>query len=88
MQLEGSHIAETPSYVYLRRPMNIKNDLDEALNRKRIGAWASFEPLRKATDHLTNQLRLSVQYDRSPGTLLRSCVGRNKLPTERSRGVF
>ena len=34
MQLEGSPIAETPSYVYLGRSMNIENNLKDDLNRR------------------------------------------------------
>ncbi|KAK6761573.1 hypothetical protein RB195_022589 [Necator americanus] len=33
-QLEGSHIVETSSYLYLGRSMNMENDLDEELNRR------------------------------------------------------
>ncbi|KAK6733595.1 hypothetical protein RB195_017382 [Necator americanus] len=34
VQLEGSQIVETPSYVYLGRSMNMENDLKEELNRR------------------------------------------------------
>ncbi|KAK6729267.1 hypothetical protein RB195_006362 [Necator americanus] len=34
VQLEGSQIVETPSYVYLGRSMNMENDLNEELNRR------------------------------------------------------
>ena len=54
MELEGSPIAETPSYVYLGRSMNMENDLEDELNRRSRAAWAAFGPLREATDHLGN----------------------------------
>ena len=34
MQLQGSPIAETPSYVYLGRTVDMENDLDYELNRR------------------------------------------------------
>ncbi|KAK6762035.1 hypothetical protein RB195_022940 [Necator americanus] len=34
VQLEGSQIVETSSYVYLGRSMNMENDLKEELNRR------------------------------------------------------
>ncbi|KAK6760861.1 hypothetical protein RB195_022072 [Necator americanus] len=34
VQLEGSQIVETPSYVYLGRSMNMENDMKEELNRR------------------------------------------------------
>ena len=54
MQLEGTPIMETHSYVYLGRPMNMEIDLYEELNRRSRAAWPAFGPLREATDHLTN----------------------------------
>ncbi|KAK6744592.1 hypothetical protein RB195_011364 [Necator americanus] len=55
VQLEGSQIVETSSYVYLRRSMNMENDLKEELNRRMRAAWAAFAPVREATDQLTDQ---------------------------------
>ncbi|KAK6755348.1 hypothetical protein RB195_013992 [Necator americanus] len=55
VQLEGSQIVETPSYVYLRRSMNMENDLKEELNRRMRAAWAAFAAVREATDQLTDQ---------------------------------
>ncbi|KAK6764292.1 hypothetical protein RB195_024566 [Necator americanus] len=55
VQLEGSQIVETPSYVYLGRSMNMKNDLMEELNRRMRAAWAAFATVREATDQLTDQ---------------------------------
>ncbi|KAK6751184.1 hypothetical protein RB195_002886 [Necator americanus] len=55
VQLEGSQIVETPSYVYLGRSMNMENDLKEELNRKMRAAWAAFAAVREATDQLTDQ---------------------------------
>ncbi|KAK6764415.1 hypothetical protein RB195_024663 [Necator americanus] len=55
VQLEGSQIVETPSYVYLGRSMNMENDLKEGLNRRMRAAWAAFEAVREATDQLTDQ---------------------------------
>ena len=54
MELGGTPIVETHSYVYLGRSMNMENDLHEELNRRSRAAWAAFGPLREATDHLTN----------------------------------
>ena len=54
MQLEGSLVAESPSYVYLGRSMNIENDLDDELIRRSRVAWTVFGPLREATNYLTN----------------------------------
>ncbi|KAK6761527.1 hypothetical protein RB195_022555 [Necator americanus] len=55
VQLEGSQIVETPSYVYLGRSMNMENDLEEELNRRMRAAWATFAAVREATDQLTDQ---------------------------------
>ncbi|KAK6760621.1 hypothetical protein RB195_021907 [Necator americanus] len=52
VQLEGSHIVETPSYVYLGRSMNMENELKEELNRRMRAAFAA---VREATDQLTDQ---------------------------------
>ncbi|KAK6739410.1 hypothetical protein RB195_008099 [Necator americanus] len=54
VQLEGSQVVETSSYVYLGRSMNMKNVLKEELNR-RMRAWAAFAAVREATDQLTDQ---------------------------------
>ncbi len=37
IQLDGSPITQTPSHVYLRRSMNMENDLEEELNRRQLG---------------------------------------------------
>ncbi|KAK6744956.1 hypothetical protein RB195_011582 [Necator americanus] len=55
VQLEGSQIVESPSYVYLGRSMNMENDLKEELNRRMRAAWAAFAAVREATDQLTDQ---------------------------------
>ncbi|KAK6737066.1 hypothetical protein RB195_019643 [Necator americanus] len=55
LQLEGSQIVETPSYVYLGRSMNMENDLKEELNRRMRAASAAFAAVREATDKLTDQ---------------------------------
>ncbi|KAK6760849.1 hypothetical protein RB195_022061 [Necator americanus] len=55
VQLEGSQIVETPSYVYLGRSMNMENDLKEELNRRMRAAWAAFVAIKEATDQLTDQ---------------------------------
>ncbi|KAK6734461.1 hypothetical protein RB195_017942 [Necator americanus] len=47
VQLEGSQIVETPSYVYLGRSMNMENDLKEELNRRMRAAWAAFAAVGK-----------------------------------------
>ncbi|KAK6745401.1 hypothetical protein RB195_011870 [Necator americanus] len=50
VQLEGSQIVETPSYVYLGRSMNMENDLKEELNRRMRAAWAAFAAVRERTN--------------------------------------
>ncbi|KAK6728517.1 hypothetical protein RB195_005886 [Necator americanus] len=55
VQLEGSQIVETSSYVYLGRSMNMENDLKEEPNRRMRAAWAAFAAVREATDQLTDQ---------------------------------
>ncbi|KAK6765464.1 hypothetical protein RB195_025399 [Necator americanus] len=55
VQLEGSLIVETPSYVYLGRSMNMENDLKEVLNRRMRAALAALAAVREATDQLTDQ---------------------------------
>ena len=50
MQLEGFSVEETPSYVYLRSLMSMKNDMDDKLNRCNRAAWTTFRPFREATD--------------------------------------
>ncbi|KAK6754378.1 hypothetical protein RB195_013402 [Necator americanus] len=41
VQLEGSQIVETSSYVYLGRSINMENDLKEELNRRMRAACPS-----------------------------------------------
>ncbi|KAK6757418.1 hypothetical protein RB195_015317 [Necator americanus] len=55
VQLEGSQIVETSSYIYLGRSMHMENDLKEELNRRMRAAWAAFAAVREATDQLTDQ---------------------------------
>ncbi|KAK6761907.1 hypothetical protein RB195_022847 [Necator americanus] len=55
VQLEGSQIVETPSYVYFGRSVNMENDLKEELNRRMRAAWAAFAAVREATDQLRDQ---------------------------------
>ncbi|KAK6758791.1 hypothetical protein RB195_016178 [Necator americanus] len=55
VQLEGSQIVETSSYVYLGRSMNMENDLKEELNKRMRAAWVAFAAVREATDQLTDQ---------------------------------
>ena len=52
VQLEGSQIVETSSYVYLRRSMNMENDLKEELNRRMRAAFAA---VRESVDQLTDE---------------------------------
>ncbi|KAL6723479.1 hypothetical protein Aduo_018478 [Ancylostoma duodenale] len=54
IELDGSGIKETSSYVYLGRSMNMENNLIEELDRRRRAAWAAFGPLREATDQLAD----------------------------------
>ncbi|KAK6754360.1 hypothetical protein RB195_013390 [Necator americanus] len=63
VQLEGSQIVETSSYVYLGRSMNMENDLKEELNRRMRAAWAAFAAVREATDQLTDQDLLAHLFD-------------------------
>ncbi|KAE9413728.1 hypothetical protein Angca_007782, partial [Angiostrongylus cantonensis] len=39
IELDGSLIAETTSYVYLGRSMNMENSMKEELDRRRSAAW-------------------------------------------------
>ncbi|KAK6762479.1 hypothetical protein RB195_023269 [Necator americanus] len=55
VQLEGSGIVETPSYVYLGRSINMENDLKEELNRRMRAAWAAFALVREAAGQMTDQ---------------------------------
>ncbi|KAK6736027.1 hypothetical protein RB195_018981 [Necator americanus] len=55
VQLEGSQIVGTSSYVYLARSMNMENDSKEELNRRMRAAWAAFALVREATDQLADQ---------------------------------
>ncbi|WKY07549.1 hypothetical protein Q1695_007202 [Nippostrongylus brasiliensis] len=50
--LDGSPIAETKSYVYLGRSMNMDNDMKEELIRRRRAAWSAYGSLKEATDQL------------------------------------
>ncbi|WKX88735.1 hypothetical protein Q1695_008393 [Nippostrongylus brasiliensis] len=52
IELDGSPIAETKYYVYLRRSMNMDNDMKEELIRRRRAAWSAFGSLKEATDQL------------------------------------
>ncbi|KAK6728546.1 hypothetical protein RB195_005904 [Necator americanus] len=52
VQLDGSKIVETSSYVYLGRSMNMENDLKGELNRRMRAAWAAFAVVREATAYL------------------------------------
>ena len=54
VEVGGSPITETNSYVYLGRSMNMENDLEEELGRRRRAAWAAFGPLKEATDQLAD----------------------------------
>ncbi|VDM60332.1 unnamed protein product [Angiostrongylus costaricensis] len=54
IELEGSLIAETTSFVYLRRSMNMRNNMKEDLDKRRRAVWAAFRPLKEATDQLKN----------------------------------
>ncbi|KAK6765759.1 hypothetical protein RB195_025585 [Necator americanus] len=55
VQLEGSQLVETSSYVYLGRSMNMENDLKEEPNRRMRAAWVAFALVMEATDQLTDQ---------------------------------
>ncbi|KAK6735671.1 hypothetical protein RB195_018728 [Necator americanus] len=55
VQLEGSQIVETSSYVYLGHSINMENDLKEELNRRMRAAWAALAAVRDATDQLTDK---------------------------------
>ncbi|KAK6761203.1 hypothetical protein RB195_022314 [Necator americanus] len=49
VELEGSQIVETSSYVYLGCSMNMENDLKEELSKRMRAAWAAFAPVRETT---------------------------------------
>ncbi|KAK6758422.1 hypothetical protein RB195_015939 [Necator americanus] len=55
VQLEGSRIVETSSYIHHERSMNMENDLKEELNRRMRAAWAAVAAVREATDQLADQ---------------------------------
>ncbi|KAK6755372.1 hypothetical protein RB195_014005 [Necator americanus] len=97
VQLEGSQIVETPSYVYLGRSMNMENNLEEELNRRMRAAWAAFAAVTEATDQLTEQdlrshfstrqsFQRSVTQQRR-GQTPRPRLGSYLLPTEPLRDV-
>ncbi|KAK6735361.1 hypothetical protein RB195_018520 [Necator americanus] len=75
VQLGGSQIVGTSSYVYLRRSMNMENDLKEELNTRMRAAWAAFALVREATDqrrkpraiYYTRQLSQCYVTKRRPG---------------------
>ena len=52
MEMDGSSIEETTSYVYLGRLMNMENKMMEELNRRKRAAWAAFGRLKEAIDQL------------------------------------
>ncbi|KAK6730659.1 hypothetical protein RB195_007248 [Necator americanus] len=52
VQLEGSQILETSSYLYLGRSINMENDMKEELHRR---MRAAFTHVTEATDQLTDQ---------------------------------
>lgn len=54
IELDGSPITETSSYVYLGRSMNMENDMKEELARRQRAAWAAFGPLREVTNQLAD----------------------------------
>ncbi|KAK6761899.1 hypothetical protein RB195_022840 [Necator americanus] len=60
VQLEGSQIVETSSYVYLGRSMNMENDLKEELNRRMRAASAAFAAVRDATNQNLRAHRVRV----------------------------
>ncbi|KAK6757724.1 hypothetical protein RB195_015501 [Necator americanus] len=63
VQLEGSQIVETSSYVYLGRSMNMENHLEKELNRRMRVAWAAFTVISEATDQQTDQDRRAHLFD-------------------------
>ncbi|KAK6749847.1 hypothetical protein RB195_002076 [Necator americanus] len=54
VQLEGSPIVDSSSYVYLGRSMNMVNYFNEEVNRRMRATWGAFT-LREAKEKLTNQ---------------------------------
>ncbi|KAK6749451.1 hypothetical protein RB195_001826 [Necator americanus] len=83
VQLEGSQIVETPSYVYLGRSMNMENDLKEELNRRMRAAWAAFAAVREATDQLTDQDLRAHLFDSTVLPALCYAAGRGQTPLPR-----
>ncbi|KAE9419247.1 hypothetical protein Angca_004818, partial [Angiostrongylus cantonensis] len=47
IELYGSLIVETTSYVYLGRSISMENSMKEELDRRRRAAWAAFDPLKE-----------------------------------------
>ncbi|KAK6749545.1 hypothetical protein RB195_001890 [Necator americanus] len=85
VQLEGSQIVETSSYVYLGRSMNIDLNLKEELNRRMRAAWAAFAPVREATDHLTDQDLRAHLFDST--VLPALCYAAETLRTQHLAGL-
>ena len=52
VNIDGSPIVETKSYVYLGRSMNMENDMKEELVRRRRAAWSAYGSIKEATDQL------------------------------------
>ncbi|WKY10286.1 hypothetical protein Q1695_002549 [Nippostrongylus brasiliensis] len=52
IELDGSPIAETKSYIRLGRSTNMDNDTKEELIRRRRAAWSTYGSLKKAIDQL------------------------------------
>ena len=51
VNIDGSPIVKTKSYVYLGRSMNMENDMKEELVRRRA-VWSAYGSLKEATDQL------------------------------------
>ncbi|WKX88583.1 hypothetical protein Q1695_008324 [Nippostrongylus brasiliensis] len=98
IELDGSPIAETKSYVYLGRSMNMDNDMKEELIRRRRAAWSAYGLSKRPSTNsmmLTSVLICSTrQFFLLCATRLRRGLIRQprrnpcKSHTERWKGVF
>ncbi|VDP11478.1 unnamed protein product [Heligmosomoides polygyrus] len=54
INIDGTPLTETTSYVYPGRSMNIDSDVKEELLRRSKAAWSAYESVKEATDQLSD----------------------------------
>ncbi|VDP01768.1 unnamed protein product [Heligmosomoides polygyrus] len=52
--LNGTNISECSSYVYLRREVNMANDLAPELSRRKRAAWGAFKSVEEVVKKTRN----------------------------------